>query len=249
MKLILIRHGECERLLDGIYNGWEDYGLTEKGEKQAKSVASILKSRKITIDNVYTSLLSRTVDTASIILDNLNTKHLKITSTYLLNERHYGVFQGKSKQQVVSNIKYIKIYNSLYNAKTRPPQISDQDYDILVEKYSKLMGKPKEKIKAFIPKSESLEDVSNRIDKFFSIYLKPYIKANINGDKTILVVSHSNPLKLIVKKLEKIPSYQKAIRNLFATCGIYIYELDDESFLNDEYIINSKKVLNNNWYA
>lgn len=249
MKLILVRHGECERLTDGVYNGWEDYPLTDKGKKQAKNVGNILKNRRIIIDIAYTSLLSRTIDTANIILDTVKIKNIDVISTYLLNERHYGVFQGKSKQQVIDNEKYIKIYNSLYDGKTKPPKISDEEFEILVQRYAKILKQPESRIKDFIPRSESLDDVLKRIDIFFERFLKLYIKKNINNDKTIMIVSHSNPLKMIVKKIEGIPTYDKAIKNLFATCGVYIYDLDDESFLNSEYIINSKKVLNNNWYA
>lgn len=252
MKLILIRHGECERLTEGIYNGWSDYGLTQKGIKQAQNVGNILKNNKITIDIIYTSALSRTIETAKNILNMFeNNKDLSIEciSTYLLNERHYGAFQGKTKNEILKNFKYRYTYENMYDGTTKPPEISNDEYNTLIEKYSKILNLSEEKVQKIVPKTESLKDVENRVDNFFNKYLKQYVKENINRDKTIIVVSHANTLKVIVKKIEKIKTYQAAMKNLFATCGIYEYNLDDESFLNNEYIINSKKILNNNWYA
>lgn len=245
----MIRHGECEFLSEGVYNGWQDYILTDKGIKQSCNAATVLKNHNISLDKIYTSVLSRTINTAKNIKKTLNQDDVKITTTYLLNERHYGIFQGKSRKQVTSNTDYLKIYNNLYDGTTKPPEISEDDYNNLIKEYMKILNLSENEVIKITPKSESLNDVTSRIDIFFDSILTPYIRKNINKDKTIMIVSHANPLKLIVKKIEQIPNYEKAMKNLFATCGMYIYELDDESFINHEYIINSKKVLNNNWYA
>ena len=41
-KLVLIRHGQSIYNLENRFTGWDDVGLTEKGEKEAKEAASLL---------------------------------------------------------------------------------------------------------------------------------------------------------------------------------------------------------------
>lgn len=254
MRLILVRHGECERLLEGIYNGWDDYKLTENGVIQAHNAGKILVEHEVNnIDKVYTSVLVRTKDTAKYILNEVDSDYLKnreIESTYFLNERHYGTFQGKDKKVLKKDAEYTKLYSNWSHEHTKTPEISDGEYAELLEKYSNILNiNDTNELKRLIPRSESLVDVENRVNQFFNELLKPYVKDNMNANKTILLVSHSNTLKLIVKKIEGIKEYKVALNNLFATCGMYIYELDDESFVNDVYDIKSKIVLNNKWYA
>ena len=69
--------------------GQLDSKLTSNGIKQAKVLASALKDSKI--DVIYTSKLSRTIDTAKIINKYHN---VKIVKSSLLNELAQGVFEG-----------------------------------------------------------------------------------------------------------------------------------------------------------
>ena len=69
-KLIIIRHGESIYNLEHRYTGQIDVPLTEKGVLQAKITANyILENYKI--DEIYSSDLSRAVNTAKPIADAL----------------------------------------------------------------------------------------------------------------------------------------------------------------------------------
>ena len=89
-KLILIRHGESTYNLERRYTGQTDVPLTEKGILQAKITADyILENYKI--DAVYSSDLSRAVDTARPIAEPLG---LEIKTDARLREIYAGKWQG-----------------------------------------------------------------------------------------------------------------------------------------------------------
>ena len=62
MKLYLVRHGESESNRRGYFAGQLDAPLTELGHRQAECVSTFF--RDIAVDAVYSSSLSRAMDTA-----------------------------------------------------------------------------------------------------------------------------------------------------------------------------------------
>ena len=64
-EIYLIRHGETEMNVKGVYYGWTDCGLSEKGIQQAEDLADILQD--VHFDAVISSSLSRAVETAAIV--------------------------------------------------------------------------------------------------------------------------------------------------------------------------------------
>lgn len=68
--LILVRHGESEANLNGIFAGQYDAELSEKGLEQAKMTAKYVTSR-YKIDKVYASDLKRAYKTGKCVADLL----------------------------------------------------------------------------------------------------------------------------------------------------------------------------------
>ena len=66
MRGWLIRHGESETNRNGLWTGWLDVSLTEKGREEAVQVGKMLS--KINFDKIYVSDLSRAKVTAEIAL-------------------------------------------------------------------------------------------------------------------------------------------------------------------------------------
>ena len=64
--LILVRHGESEWNSQNRFTGWMDVPLTQSGRKDARNAASLLSAAEIRIDQIYTSSLSRAVETADM---------------------------------------------------------------------------------------------------------------------------------------------------------------------------------------
>ena len=103
MKLIMVRHGESQANVKGIYSGWTDYDLTERGKEQAEKAGEYLKN--INIDKIYSSPIKRALKTAQIISSQIN-KDIKIIDD--LKEINFGIFDGKTHKEI------IKVYKDEY---------------------------------------------------------------------------------------------------------------------------------------
>ncbi len=94
-RLILVRHAEAEGNFNRRFHGWFDSKITEKGHKQAKKVAERLAS--IPIDIIYSSSLTRTLQTAQYIAD---VKQLPINRTDKLKEINGGDWEDMPFDQL-----------------------------------------------------------------------------------------------------------------------------------------------------
>jgi len=91
----LIRHGQTFANEQNILQGRSESELTQKGIRQVEFLSKRLKHIKFS--HCYTSSLSRTFQTGTIIT---NGRDLRITKDALINERSYGIFEGKSKTKL-----------------------------------------------------------------------------------------------------------------------------------------------------
>jgi broad specificity phosphatase PhoE len=76
LKIYLARHGQDEDNAEGILNGYRDRSLTELGIKQAQDIANKIKNADIKFDVIYSSPLKRTLQTANIITDIINSSNV-----------------------------------------------------------------------------------------------------------------------------------------------------------------------------
>lgn len=88
-KFIVVRHGEAEGNIIRIFHGQYNSNLTDDGHIQAERAALYLKDFKI--DQLYSSDLSRTVDTAKHIAKYHN---LEIHTNPLLREIDGGKWEN-----------------------------------------------------------------------------------------------------------------------------------------------------------
>jgi broad specificity phosphatase PhoE len=78
----------------GMYAGSSNTPLTEIGRKQAIKAGQHIKENSIPIDIIISSPLSRTVDTAKHIANEIGYNQENITLHEGLVERHFGVLEG-----------------------------------------------------------------------------------------------------------------------------------------------------------
>jgi len=97
-KIYLIRHGETRWNREKRLQGHLDIGLNERGYWQADRLGEYLSDCSVAA--VISSDLSRAVDTAKAVA-----KHHNLTLQYdpRLRERHYGLMQGLSHDEVAQN--------------------------------------------------------------------------------------------------------------------------------------------------
>lgn len=100
--LVLVRHGQSQWNTLGLWTGWEDVPLDQVGREQAQQMAEHL--RDIELHSAHTSKLVRAKQTLDEIKSVLGHTALPTMEHEALNERHYGVYQGKNKWQVRNEV-------------------------------------------------------------------------------------------------------------------------------------------------
>jgi 2,3-bisphosphoglycerate-dependent phosphoglycerate mutase len=215
--LVLLRHGESEWNAEGLFTGWVDVGLSEKGGREAEYGGRLLAEAQIGLDVVHTSVLKRAIQTANIALEAADLQWLPVRRSWRLNERHYGALQGKNKAQTREEFgeEQFMLWRRSYDVP--PPPIADDDplSQLGDPRYAAL---PPE----LVPRSECLKDVVER--------MLPYWYDAIVGDlvagRTVLVAAHGNSLRALVKHLDGISDEDIAALNI--PTGIpLVYELDE----------------------
>ena len=102
-KIYFVRHGQSQANADGLASGSEfDTPLTEKGIEQAKKTGLELKGRGI--DLIVCSPISRAVDTAQIIAEQIGYNPDKIIKSDYFTERNFGIYSGKTNEEYLSAV-------------------------------------------------------------------------------------------------------------------------------------------------
>lgn len=92
--ILLVRHGQTEFNLKGIYQGQADSPLTQQGEDQARALAPRI-AELATCDQLYCSDLQRTRRTAELVAP----QHTLVDHVGL-RERNFGIFQELPKEEI-----------------------------------------------------------------------------------------------------------------------------------------------------
>jgi len=214
--LVLLRHGQSDWNQKNLFTGWVDVRLSEQGEAEAKRAGELIAESGLKPDILYTSLLTRAIQTADIALLAADRAWLPVKRTWRLNERHYGALQGLDKAETLEKFgpgKFMEWRRSF----DVPPPVLDDDAE-----YSQVHDERYAHIDGEIPRTESLALV---IDRMLPYWFSD-ITADLADGKTVLVTAHGNSLRALVKHLDGISD--DAIAELNIPTGIpLVYELDD----------------------
>lgn len=214
--LILLRHGNSDWNQKNLFTGWVDVRLSEQGEAEAKRAGELLKASGLTPDVLYTSLLTRAIDTANIALDAADRAWIPVHRSWRLNERHYGALQGLDKAETLQQYGEEKFMQWRRSFDVPPPPLDDD------AEYSQVHDERYRGIDGEIPRTESLKIV---IDRMLPYWESDIVPALASG-QTVLVTAHGNSLRALVKHLDGIGD--DAIAELNIPTGIpLVYELDD----------------------
>lgn len=191
-KLIIVRHGQSRFNQLNIFTGWLDVPLSEEGIKEAHNVAA--HCEHFDYDAVFTSRLKRAHETLSVILS----KQDKI-----------GIFlhEGNDQYNIPDNLepelskKILRVYSD--------EALNERAYGALQginkEKATQTYGasqvfKWRRGFSERPPQGESLKDVYGRVVP----YIEKVVMPRLERGETILIVSHGNTLRAVVKYLENI---------------------------------------------
>lgn len=214
-KLVLLRHGESIWNKENLFTGWTDVDLSEKGIEEAHNAGKILKKEGFVFNKAFTSVLVRATRTLDIVLEELGQTNIPIEKSWKLNERHYGALQGVNKADAVKEYGEEQVQLWRRSFKIRPPALKKADprYPGKDPLFKDL--KPDE-----LPKTESLQDVLERVLPYWRNKIVPELK---KGNR-IIISAHGNSLRALIKHLDNISD--KDISNLDIPTGIpLVYEL------------------------
>ncbi|XP_069766219.1 bisphosphoglycerate mutase [Narcine bancroftii] len=244
-KLVLLRHGESAWNKENRFCSWVDQRLTENGIKEAQTCGKHLKEAGFEFDLVYTSILSRSIQTAWIVLYEMGQEWVETKSSWRLNERHYGALIGLNRAELalIHGEDKVRLWRRSYDV--TPPPIDESHscyHDIYTDRRYNVCDVPKDQL----PNTESLKEVLDRLLPYWNNVIAPEVKKG----KSILISAHGNSARALLKHLEGIPDDE--IINLTLPTGVpVLLELDESlrpvkhhEFLGDRQAIEAaiKKV-------
>lgn len=214
--LVLLRHAESEWNAKGLFAGWADVPLAANGRQEASSAGRMMAEAGLLPDVVHTSVLTRAIASANIVLDTLGRSWLPVRRSWRLNERHYGALQGRDKAEVRERFgdEQYMLWRRSYDVP--PPPIADDDPASQAGD-PRYAGLPP----GLAPRTECLRDVVARLLPYWHDAIVPDLAAG----RCVLVVAHGNSLRALIKHLDRIGD--AAITELNIPTGIpLVYELD-----------------------
>ena len=214
--LVLLRHGQSEWNLSGLFTGWVDVDLTAQGCDEAMAGGSQLRAAGIEPDVLHTSLQVRAIRTAELALDEMKRKWIPVHRSWRLNERHYGALQGKNKKETAAEFgaDQVKVWRRSYDVPP-PPMAIDDPMSGIDERYDNL-GRD------VLPRSECLRDVVDRMLPYWHDAIAP----DLGDGRVVLVAAHGNSLRALVKHLDGMSDADVVELNI-PTGMPLVYELDD----------------------
>jgi 2,3-bisphosphoglycerate-dependent phosphoglycerate mutase len=217
-KLILLRHGQSLWNRDKRFTGWTDIGLTEKGMAEAARAGELLRADGTEPDLCFTSCLSRSTETLRIVLETMGRNDVPVQRTWRLNERHYGALQGLSLWQAIRRYGPWRVVGCQRRYTVAPPLLEASTIDFSPDDpcYAGIRSDA-------VPRGESLRDTLLRALPLWQQTIAPELRRG----KCVLVVSHRNTLRGLVKYLENVPDADAA-KVKVPTGRPLIYELDEQ---------------------
>lgn len=203
-----------------------------EGVQDARRAGRLLKRHGFEFDVVYSSQLTRAIQTGCYILDELGTRWLPLVKSWRLNERMYGALTGKSKKMIENEYGKEQLVKWRRGFKIRPPAVSSfsPDYpgnderrtkhirDVRIS-WSETIARSLERRKLVIhrkfPKAESLHDCMQRSIPF---YKQRILKEAVEKNKRVLIASHENAIRGILMELCGIP--EEAMQQLHLPNGV-----------------------------
>jgi 2,3-bisphosphoglycerate-dependent phosphoglycerate mutase len=190
-----MRHGESEWNAKNLFTGWANPPLTAAGERDAIRAGHLLAARGLLPAAVHTSLQRRAIRTAELALAACDCDWIGVYRSWRLNGRHYGALQGRDKSQVRAEYGDAQLMRWRRSFDVPPPPLAPgaRHSQFGDPRYASLPPEAR-------PSGESLRDVTGRLLPYWYDVLVPQLRTGTN----VLVVSHGNTLRALVKHLDSI---------------------------------------------
>jgi 2,3-bisphosphoglycerate-dependent phosphoglycerate mutase len=208
---MLLRHGASEWNEEDRFTGWTDVPLSDTGRRRAKDLGSALGGGGPAPSVVHASELSRAAETAEILADAAGWRGAERRTAWPLNERDYGELEGWRRSDVRRALGE-RAYRAMHRGWTVAPPVglaANEDAIGARRSYSRI-GYPESgrsaTVKAGVTAGESLAQVSDRVVQYWLTVVQPELRSGQN----VLIVAHSNSLRVLVKLLRSVPASELA---------------------------------------
>ena len=200
LELVLVRHGESTWNAENLFTGWTDVDLSPAGEEEATKAGALLAAEVgLDLRIVHTSVLTRAIRTANLLLDTMSRSWLPVRRHWRLNERHYGALQGLNKVQTAERYgkEQVKLWRRSYDVPPPPLPEGDDRHPAGDPRYRDVP-------RHVLPASECLADVVARVLPYWDDVIVPDLHAAGAEGGAVLVVAHGNSIRALRKHLDGI---------------------------------------------
>ncbi len=203
--LVLLRHGQSEWNARNLFTGWANPDLTEAGEREAAGAGQVLGAHGLPPGLVHTSLQRRAIRSAELALAACDRDWVPVRRSWRLNGRHYGALQGQDKAQVRREYgeDQVLLWRRSYAVPPPPPAADGADPPCADPRYAALPPDAR-------PNAESLRDVTARLLPYWYDAIVPDLRTGA----CVLVVSHGNTLRALIKHLDAVGDDEIAALNI-----------------------------------
>jgi len=201
LRLVLLRHGQSTWNAENLFTGWQDVDLSEAGAVEAVEAGRLLAAEGAELDLrvVHTSVLTRAIRTADLVLAAVGRSWLPVRRHWRLNERHYGALQGLNKQETAARHgeEQVRLWRRSYDVPPPPIEPGDEHHPVADPRYRDVPADA-------LPVTECLADVVSRVVPYWDDAIVPDLQAEGARRGAVLVVAHGNSLRALCKHIEGI---------------------------------------------
>jgi 2,3-bisphosphoglycerate-dependent phosphoglycerate mutase len=197
--LVVLRHGESEWNARNLFTGWVNAALTAAGEREAARAGQLLAGHGLLPGFAHTSVQRRAIRTADLALAECDRDWIPLRRSWRLNSNHYGALQGRNKAQVrqESGEQQFMAWRRSYGVAPPPLDTGAEHSQFADPRYAALPPEAR-------PCAESLKDVTARLLPYWYDAIVPDLRTGA----CVLVVSHGNTLRALIKHLDRISDEQ-----------------------------------------
>ncbi len=139
------------------------FGSATRASTEAKRAGELLAESGLTADILYTSLLTRAIQTANLALEVADRLWIPVKRSWRLNERHYGALQGLDKAETLEKYGPEKFQEWRRSFDVPPPLLADD------AEYSQVHDERYAHIDGEVPRTESLKLVIDRLLPYWQL--------------------------------------------------------------------------------
>ena len=190
--LVLVRHGRTAWNDGNFMTGWANPALSATGVEEARSRGRRLRRAGVVPTHVVTSRSDRAIETAGLIVEELDVD-LDIRTSWYWNERHLGTLQGLDREAAVLIYGRERVREWKRRRDATPPRLSRDD-----PRHPRHDGRYRDVDPRALPGAESTAAMAERLATGWRRDVEPLV----DGGATVMVVGHCHSLRELVATLE-----------------------------------------------